>query len=172
MFSADEIAHELYAPGGPAYSLILNAFGLNFRLPDGTLDRKKLRDFIFEDSARKKIFEGILHPQIARESQARFEKAFKEGETLVFYEAPVLIEAQQLHRVDGLLLVTSPLNLRIQHLLKRDPSLTPEKARAIFNQQMPEEEKAKYANWVIENTGTIEQLYEKVEKWLSDVQST
>lgn len=166
---ADQVAREAVVPGSDALKKIVKTFGNDLLGPTGELDRTKLRERVFKDDALRKKLENILHPAIQKLSLAHFERLMKQGAKLIVYEASLLVEAGRHRDFDGLLVVTSPKALQIKRLLLRDPSLSEKTAERILAAQMPQEQKAAQADWVIENTGTLDHLRIKVNDWLKEV---
>ena len=129
-------------------------------LPDGSLDRKKLAAKIFESPRERAKLEGILHPLIIERLQSEIEKSNETGETLVII-APLLIETNLGHLVDQIWVVRSKEAAIIGRIRKRDGMSVLDAMRRI-GAQMPIDEKSKYADVLIDNDGTIDELRKKV----------
>lgn len=154
IIDADQIARELRAPGGEAEMPILERFG--------TLDRTKLRAIIASDPAAKKDLEAILHPLIRHESLRRFAAlaaGMKHGYAL--YEAALLVEAGRASELEGVILVESSAELQTERLMKRD-GMNESGARQFLGANSSDEQKRHAAIHIIENTGTLDDLREKV----------
>jgi dephospho-CoA kinase len=162
IIDADEIARELRHPGALGHQKIITRFG--------TDDRQQLRDLISRDPQARADLEAILHPLISAESQARMDQAAMDHPEAPFllYEATLLIEAGRARDFDGLLVVTAPIESRIQRILARDP-MSREQATAIIQAQNPDEYRLKQATWVIENDGGFDDLKLKVRKALEQI---
>jgi len=171
VIDADKISREVTAKGTPAYDDVVEEFGKTFLDVSGNIDRKKLRELVFTDPERRKRLEDILHPAIQRRTVELMREAAKAGAELVIYEAPLLVETGRHKELDGLLLITADVERRAERMSARNPDISPELALQIMAAQMPQEEKRKNSNWVIENDGTLEDLRKQVESWISDRKS-
>lgn len=153
IIDADLLAREVVEPGEPALAQIAGEFGREVLHPDGTLDRKKLGAIIFADPARRKKLEQITHPAI----RDRFVRHLDELEArgfagIVFYDAPVMIEAGGHKAMDKLVVVATDEETQRARLRARD-AIDETEARRKIGSQMPVAEKAKLADYVIDNAG-------------------
>jgi dephospho-CoA kinase len=170
VFSADEIAREIVAPGEPALSEIVGVFGPSALLPDGTLDRASLRSRIAAEPALRLKLEAITHPRIQARSLELAEKAFAGGAKLVFYEAPLLFEAKSERRMDKVICVHAPDSVRIERTMKRDGA-SRELAEKLLAAQLPQEEKMRQADYLLENSGDAAALRTAAAALLRDLDS-
>jgi dephospho-CoA kinase len=168
VFSADVIAREIVAPGSPALEEIRAVFGPEFIRTDGTLDRALLRERIAADPALRLKLEAITHPRIQARSLELARDAFAKGAGLVFYEAPLLFEANSDRKMDKVICVHAPDELRIARTMARDGG-SREQAEKLLRSQMPQEEKMKRAALLVENAGTPEDLREAAERLLKQL---
>jgi dephospho-CoA kinase len=156
---ADEIARDLRAPDGKANPAILARFG--------TVDPGELRTRIARDPAEKKALEAILHPMIAQESLRRFSEIERAATSLpspppyLLYEAALLVEAGRASDCDGVILVESTEDNRLDRLVKRD-QMSPESARRFIDIQPSLEAKRAAATHVIHNDGSLDELRNSV----------
>lgn len=157
VFSADEIAREIVAPGSPALPEIVSVFGKRALRPDGTLDRSYLREQIASHPALRARLEAITHPRIQRRSQSLAEQAFNAGAEIVFYEAPLLFEAKGEHAMDKVICVHAPDNVRIDRIIQRDGG-TREQAEKLLRAQLSQDEKMKRADLLVENAHGLDEL--------------
>lgn len=152
VFSADTLAREVVEPGEPALGEIRELFGENALLEDGSLNRPWVREQIAHDPELRLKLEAITHPRI----QARFRELAKEageaGKKIIFYEAPLLFEAKSEAQLDAVITVHAPDEVRIQRVLKRDGGKR-ETVEKLLASQMPQEEKMKRSQFLIENSG-------------------
>jgi dephospho-CoA kinase len=151
---ADAVAHRLMAPGQPMYEHIVAAFGEEILALDGTIARPKLAAAAFP--SRIAELNAIVHPEVlAFEDHWMRELAVHYPGGVAICEAALLIEAGGLTRFDKLIVVTCTLEQKISRFATR-AGLTPEDARAEVQRrmaaQMPEEEKVKLADYVIDNS--------------------
>lgn len=165
VIDADKVAHEVMAPGAPAYEAVVDAFGPAVLAPDGTIDRAKLGGIVFRDPEALQRLEAAVHPATIAEVTLRILQA---TEPVVVVEAIKLIEAG-LHRgYDALWVVTAPRRLQIERLVN-ERGLTEEEAALRVDAQPPQEEKVAVADLVLVNDGSLEALREKVRAAWSEI---
>jgi len=151
LVDADQLAREVVAPGEPALAEVVREFG-EVRQPDGALDRKKLAAIVFADPSRRKRLEAILHPAIRARFDARLDALTREGfEGIVVFDAPVMIESGGYKNMDRLIVVVTDEATQRARLVARDADAADGERR--IASQMPLAEKAKLADYVIDNTG-------------------
>jgi len=161
IIDADRIARELVQPHTPAWKKLVNAFGQEIVRADGSIHRKKLADKIFGDPGQRKRLNQILHPQIRKEMDRRVKEVEKKDpDAIVVIDAPLLVELGGHHQMDRLIVVTTTQAQQIDRLKKRD-GINAEKAMRMFSSQMPLEEKAKRADFVIRNDGSLQETKKK-----------
>ncbi len=122
------------------------------------IDRKKLAQIVFNDFQKKKILEGILHPLVHQYIENWIEE--NKDKDILFISVPLMIETGSYKRYDKIVLVYASKELQLKRLIEK--SFTQEEALARINAQMDIEEKRKYADYIIENTGSIQELEIKV----------
>jgi dephospho-CoA kinase len=153
VLDADVLAREVVAPGEPALAQIVEEFGRDVLQPDGTLDRKKLGAVVFGDAARRKRLEAITHPAIRDRFLRHLAELDARGfDGLVLWDAPVMIETGGHRAMDKLVVVATDEATQRARLQARDGIDAIEAARKIAS-QMPVAEKAKLADYVIDNAG-------------------
>ena len=112
VIDADRLAHEVVEPGQPALAAIVQEFGREVLRADGTLDRKRVAAIVFADPERRRKLEAITHPAIRDRFLARLAELEAQGfEGLVFWDAPVMIEAGGHKAMDRLVVVLTDLSL-------------------------------------------------------------
>ncbi len=161
VISADEVAREAVLPGETGNELIRKEFGVSYFNDDGTLNRKKLAAFVFDDSEKLSMLNGILHPVIID----RIYKKAKSAGGRVFIEAPLLIQSGMHKAMDHVWLVTADKEARIKRVMNRDGDDRASVERRIAN-QMSDCDMAGYADEVIDNSASIEALHEKIDALL------
>jgi len=165
VLSADELAHQIEAPGTDAFQEIVQAFGPGMVRADGTLDRKRLAELIFRDPTARARLNAITHPRIRQALGAKIDRlrATKDQGPAVV-EIPLLLDtaARDLFPLDGVIVVSVDAETQIARLMARD-RLTREAALQRLQAQRPLAEKVSEADWVIENSGTEEQTRRQVE---------
>jgi dephospho-CoA kinase len=152
VLDADVLAREVVEPGQPALATIAAEFGPDVLGPDGRLDRKRLGAIVFADPARRKRLEAITHPAIRDRFLARVVELQARGyEGLVVWDAPVMIESGNYQNMDRLIVVITDAATQRARALARDGD--PADAERRIASQMPLAEKAKLADYVIDNSG-------------------
>ncbi len=160
---ADQVAREIVRPGEPALEEIVARFGPGILRPDKTLDRPALSNIVFADRENLRRLNEITHPRILRRIK---EKISASGEkSIIFVEASLIVrKSGGINEIlDGIVTVTCPRELREKRVTARDGS-SPEEIRRRMDSQMFEEEKASYADFLIENSSDIESLRGQVLK--------
>ena len=166
---ADQISREAVMPGSAALAALVEEFGSDILLPDGTLDRARVARTVFHDPAARKRLEAILHPAIRQLADQKLTELRKVGTEVVLYVAPLLIEAGAVSRVDEIWVVHVDQATQISRLMSRD-GLTEQEALQRIAAQMPMEEKRKYGKVVIENGQGIDQTAKQVKQiWEREV---
>lgn len=165
VIDADQLARDVVLPGSAALSRIVEVFGAAVLKDDGTLDRKMLGARVFSEAAARKQLESILHPAIKELAGERLEKLRRTGVPVVFYMAPLLIEAGAVDRVDEIWVVYADSETQLKRIQQRD-SVSHADAEKRLAAQLPMDAKAVYGRVVIDNRGSLEELRLKVEELL------
>jgi len=148
---ADAIAHRLSSAGGAAIPALREAFGPKFITPAGALDRAAMRDHVFTDAGERARLEGILHPLIRATSDAEREAATS---PYVLMVVPLLLEKRgRPADVQRVLVVTCEESVQIERVMRRSGLSKPEVERIIAT-QMPQADKVRLADDVIDNSGS------------------
>jgi dephospho-CoA kinase len=166
---ADEIAHQLMTPGQSVYDEVVTTFGNEILNPDKTVNRAKLAEMAF-DKRRPRIYElnRIVHPGVIQ----RYEKWMDdinsaEPDAVVILEAALVLEAGLRRRLDKIIVVTCKPQQRIERWAQRF-KLDPETARTEVTRRMmaqaPDEAKIQAADYVIDNSGSVEETRAQVKK--------
>ena len=159
---ADVLSRSLVEPGQPAWQEIVNLFGNSILRADRTLDRKKIADIVFEEPEVKKSLESILHPRVMEEEQRIYRAIIqKNPEALVVVDAALLIESGNYRKMDKVIVVTCDEPTQIQRVAARG-KFSREDIQRRLALQMPLQEKLSFADYVIENNGSLQELKEKV----------
>ena len=154
----DAIAHELTANGGAALPQIEKQFGKAF-ISGGAMDRKRMRDHVFNNPAAKRALEGVLHPMIRAESARRIAAATG---PYVIHVVPLLVESPDYRkRVDRVLVVDLPEGTQVERVRSRS-GLAEDEVRAIMRTQVSRAERLAAADDVIDNAGPREALRTQV----------
>lgn len=168
LVDADQIAREVVEPGTPVLASVIERFGADLLLPDGSLHRKKLGERIFGDQEARKALEGLLHPPIRATMRARMEAyAASDPDKLVVVDVPLLYESNLQGMFEQVMVVYIPRELQLQRLMGRD-KLTQEQAEKRLASQMPIEEKRALADYVIDNSGSLEDTERQLDKFWTE----
>jgi len=162
VIDADQVAREVVERGRPALREIASRFP-GVLLPDGSLDRKALAQRVFKDPAERQALNQIVHPRIAEEVSARMGALGGAGHEVAVYEAALIVENGLQQGLDGLAVVTAPPEVQIARLRLRD-GMSDEEARARISAQLPAADKVREATFVLENTGSEEDLSRQVDR--------
>lgn len=164
IIDVDLIAREVVERGSRCLDKIALHFGKGILREDGSLDRKKLGDIVFADKSKLEQLNSIVHPAMVARVEQELERIEREKTVqTVVIDAAILIE-MGLHRLaDSVWLVRADRETQVRRLVERD-GMPREKAEGIIRSQMPMEEKEKYADVIIDNNGTVQDLETKVRK--------
>ena len=162
ILDADLICRKLVEPGQAAWKEIEAVFGKEIFTGSGNLDRRRLADIIFGDPEKKQTLEDILHPKVFEFERLEYDAIRKEHpNALVIVDAALLIESGNYKKMDKVIVVNSDEKNRISRILARSELSRDEIADRIKN-QMPSDEKVRYADFVLENSLDKDNLLSKV----------
>lgn len=157
---ADEIAHQLTAPGGAAMPAITAEFGQTMQQADGAMDRAAMRQLVFTDSSARSRLEAILHPMIRSECATQLARASSPYALLM---VPLLIESTAYRaRCDRILVVDCPPEIQLQRVMARS-ALSEAEARRIMAAQTSREARLAAASEVIDNSGEHAALQARID---------
>jgi dephospho-CoA kinase len=160
IIDTDSLAHQVISRSSsyPAYEQIVAAFGPEILDDNNEINRKKLGAIVFANKKKLNMLSSIVHKYVI---QRCFEIVENGEKRLVIIDAPALVEAGMKEYCDIVLGIFAPLKTRIERICARD-GLTEIEAKRRVNSQMPDEELAEHADFRIDNTGSLEELYEKI----------
>jgi dephospho-CoA kinase len=163
----DVLSRVVVEPGKPAWKEIVTYFGEQILQEDKTLNRKALSEMVFRDSEKRRKLESFTHPRIHEEFARRVKQITKaDPEAIIQGVVPLLIEANLQSLFHKLMLVYIPEELQIRRLMEREP-ISRETALQILKSQLPIEEKKRYADYIVDNSGSPEETRRQVEEvWL------
>jgi dephospho-CoA kinase len=161
---ADAAVHRLYA--GEAAALIEAAFPAT--TVDGAVDRTRLAQRVLGDSAALKRLEAIVHPLVQASERRFLAEAEARGEKVVLLDIPLLFETGGDERVDAVVVVSAPPEVQRARVLER-PGMTAEKLDAILAQQMPDAEKRRRADFVVDTSRSFDAARAQVRAVLAAV---
>lgn len=154
---ADEIARLVTEKGSPVLQELAAVFGDDILTEDGHLDRAMLADRAFASPEETKLLNAITHPEIARLIDKKINGAFFDGYEGVVLDASQLFESGLNERCTLVVSVVAPKDVRLKRIVERD-GISEEKALLRMAAQLPEEYFRTHSNYVLENTGTEEDL--------------
>lgn len=162
LIEADQLGHEVLFPEGEAYADVVREFGPGILNADGTIDRKRLAAEVFGKPDRLAALNQLVHPHVfARERKLIDQYARADPGGIVIVEAAILIETGNYKNFDRLILVECEEPQQIERAIKRD-STDREEVLARLRRQMPLAEKRKFAQYVIDTSGTKEETLRRV----------
>lgn len=167
VIDADIEARKAVEIGEVAYEQIVTYFGEDVLNDDHTINRSRLGEIIFNDSAKRQKLNEIVHPDVRRRMNEKKEAAISRGDQVVVLDIPLLFESGLKHMVDVVLLVYVEKDVQLQRLMERN-QLTKQEALARIRSQMPIEDKRKLADKVINNNGSIDNTKKQLIELLAD----
>jgi len=167
VIDADKLAHEAIAPGGKCYNKAIETFGAKILRRDKRIDRVKLGRIVFANKGYLKKLNNIIHPEVIKEIRARIKKSKSK---VIVLDVPLLIESVPINLADRLIVVKIKKGVQIKRV-KMKTSLTKSDIVRRINSQIPLPVKARLADFVIDNNGTISQTRKQAKDiWKSIVQ--
>ncbi|EAG1709105.1 dephospho-CoA kinase [Listeria monocytogenes] len=171
LVDADIAARKVVEPGTEGLKEIVAYFGEEILLADGTLDRAKLGEIIFKDKEKREKLNEITHPRVKDYMLEARERFFRSGEELVFFDIPLLFESHLESLVDQIVVVWTTPETELKRLMERN-NLTKEDALRRIESQMGIDEKARKADFVIDNNESLEktqkQVYTFIERFVKN----
>jgi dephospho-CoA kinase len=157
VIDTDELAREVVRPGGPAYTGIVEAFGAGILQADGVeIDRKALGSLVFGDDENLKRLNSLTHPHILKIMRERVREAkAADAKAVIIVVVPLLYEVGLEGEMDAVAVVSAPEETQVKRLMARD-GLSREEALRRVSAQLPIDEKKRRGDYVIENTGSME----------------
>jgi dephospho-CoA kinase len=170
IIDADEIARGLLVPGSSFLAAVVDEFGPEILRADGTLNRAALAKIVFANPSARKRLEALTHPAVLAETARRIEalRTSPHPPPVAIIMAPLLFEAHAETMCEKVIVVTADAATRLARLQARD-NLSETDLRARMSAQMPEAEKLTRADWVIDNSGSLEEAKNQVEKVWGEV---
>ena len=157
---SDELARQVIEPNTPGFQKVLSRFGNQILQENGSIDRQKLAQIVFNDSKALKDLEETIHPLVRNKTNELIDSQTQE--TIVVNEVPLLLEKNMENLFDFLVVVVSSEKNRINRLLKR--GISEEEAMKRMRLQVNDELRKSSADFLISNDGSIDQLEADVAK--------
>ncbi|WP_242887257.1 dephospho-CoA kinase [Actinomadura litoris] len=160
VIDADRLAREAVAPGTPGLAAVVAEFGDGVLLTSGELDRERLGSIVFADPDRLAALNAIVHPLVADLTRERRDAA--PADAVVVHDVPLLVENGLESRYDEVVVVDAPEEARLDRLTSRR-GMTEDDARARMASQATREQRRAVATFVIDNSGTLDDLVPQVD---------
>ena len=151
---ADRISRKLQESGAPCYGAIVEEFGKGILDSAGRIDRRRLGEIVFADPSRRAALEALMHPAIWAACEAEIRAAAAAGRAVCVVEAALILEAGQRSRFHRIVVVTAPTDVQVERVA-RARGLTEEEARQRLAAQWANADKARQADYVIDNGGDL-----------------
>lgn len=156
VLDADETSREVVVPGSPALRDLVTKFGPEILASDGTLDRAKLGSIVFADTDKRATLNSILHPYIIAQQDERLrEWEAQDPNGIAIVDAALMIESGGYQRLEKLIVVHCRAEVQLERLMTRN-KLSRAEAEARIAAQMPQEEKQKFADYLIDTSDGFE----------------
>jgi dephospho-CoA kinase len=153
VIDADAISRGTTAGGGSAMAAIQQQFGSEFVAADGSLDRARMRQRVFEDPLARRQLEAIVHPLVAQETERQANLAMAQGQRWLVFDIPLLAESSRgPDRFDKVLVIDCSPQIQVQRVMARNGMSEGEVMR-IISSQTSREKRLAIADWVILNEG-------------------
>jgi len=165
VIDADEIVHKLQAKKSPLLKEISKAFGSTVLNENGSLNREKLGQMIFNDEKKRSLLDSIVHPAVRAEFERKIQLVQSD---ILFLDVPLLFESGFDDLADVTLVINASVEVQLERLMLRN-GLSHQEARARIDAQMPMSQKVKLADFVIDNDGDLAELEVCVEKFLGEI---
>lgn len=166
ILDADQASRDVVTPGSEALTEIVSRFGAGALAPDGTLDRRSMRERIFSNPEARRTLENIIHPRVRAWLQAAAESA---SAPLVVLAIPLLVESGHYDWVDRTVMVDARTSTQLERLMRRD-QVDATLALQMIAAQAPRSQRLAIADEVITNDGTRTELHRRVDLALTDWQ--
>ena len=164
VLDSDRITHELFSPGEPVNRAVAAAFGPSVVASDGSIDRRVLGELVFNDAALRQKLNAIVHPAIRQRQEDFLSAVFAaEPDGIGMIEAALMFEAGTYKNYDKVIVVTCSVDEQRRRLRERS-RLTPEQIEARIASQMPVAEKATLADFIVDNSGSLEGTRRQVQE--------
>lgn len=168
VINADRVYHELITPPSSCLQELVEIFGKEILLPDGSLNRRALASIVFSDPAARETLNTVTHRYVMEEIKTRMERLRREGIPVAALDAPQLFEAGAHKACGAVVSVLAERQTRLERIVARD-SITPEAAMRRILAQKSDEFFKTHSDYIIENNGNIELLTPQVHRILAEL---
>ena len=163
LIDSDNITHQLLEPGQKVHVAVVQAFGDDILAPDGTINRKILGEIVFNDPQARRKLNSLVHPAVVqRQQEWLMELEARDPQGIAIVDAALMIEAETYKNYDKVIVVACPPEEQRRRLRQRS-GLSKEQIETRIRSQMPLEEKMKYADYLIDTSGSLEATRREVE---------
>jgi dephospho-CoA kinase len=167
---ADELGHEVMRPAGEAYAPIVSEFGAEILDGQASIDRPRLASMVFADAQALERLNAIVHPAVRRLVARRLrEIGERDPHSIAIYVAAILIETGSHRECDKVILVSCTREQQIERAMERQTTRADVLAR--LERQMPEDEKRKFADYVINTSGTKQDTLRQIRMVYEDLRT-
>jgi dephospho-CoA kinase len=164
LVDADRVAREVVEPGREGLRRVVEHFGQEMLDENGCLNRSKLGELIFRDHKAREKLNSLLHPLIMREMKEMTRRVWeRDPRAIVIWDVPLLIEENLTQFVEQVIVVYVPEPVQLKRLMERN-HLTESEAMARIRSQLSIEEKKKVADYLIDNSGSLEETESQVDR--------
>lgn len=160
IIDADQIARDVVEPGEPALAELAEAFGEGILLDDGSLNRGELAKRAFVSAEKTELLNSITHPRIEQRTEEQFNAA---GDAIIVFDSPLLIEMGQSEAQDLVVVVHTPVEVRLDRLVE-SRGVDREDAKQRIAKQISDDKRLQFTDVVLENSGTEEDLVRQVDR--------
>jgi dephospho-CoA kinase len=168
VIDADQLAREVVEKGTPGLERVVAAFGPEVLTADGDLDRAKVGSIVFADEEQRRVLEAIVHPLVFERIVA-LEEAASDAD-LVVHDIPLLAESGRADTFDAVIVVDAPAEVQVERMVL-DRGWTREDAEARIAAQAGREDRRAIATYVIDNTGTLDDLRRRVTEVVEELRA-
>ncbi|MDK7200299.1 dephospho-CoA kinase [Corynebacterium amycolatum] len=160
IIDADQIARDVVEPGEPTLAELAEAFGEGILLDDGSLNRGELAKRAFVSAEKTELLNSITHPRIEQRTEEQFNAA---GDAIIVFDSPLLIEMGQSEAQGLVVVVHTPVEVRLDRLVE-SRGVDREDAKQRIAKQISDDKRLQFADVVLENSGTEEDLVRQVDR--------
>lgn len=164
IIDADAISRDLMEPGQQVLAEVIEAFGAHLLDNTGRLDRQALADVVFNDDSARERLNAIVHPAVRTEATRQREAAVAADpdDAVIIQDIPLLVETGQADTYDGVIVIHTDHDTRLQRLVDIR-GMNIEDAKARIAAQATDEQRKAVADWVIDNSGSLEDTEAQVD---------
>lgn len=169
VFDADDLARAAIAPGSPGLDRVIERFGSDILTAEGEVDRQALADRVFAHPEDRRVLESIVHPEVFR-LLAEAVEPYRETDTIVVFDAPLIVETGFHEACDVLVVVSAPVEQQVTRVMAAR-GMTADQARARIAAQLSTEDKERVSTFILVNDGSLDDLQERVDGLWEDLRA-